>query len=249
MNQINRERPLTFSDDFVQARLIENVDDLSMSGIVLNLSHDPLIIGGAIPTVVPAWKSTILSNAVIASATRIAVFQIVNKTNIGGLVFGKWDWFGNRFAKLPRTTPLYISCYDTVGEVVADPFLFSNTRVQAGEFERYTLRLNLWWSPAETDCYIHNEHPFLEIHTQIYGTGRIQFFHERDETTPYREISMAPGFTHDPFVQVIGQNEWRYPWHRYYSDSDAIWLAIELHPNLPEPQELRPVAASSQAEW
>jgi hypothetical protein len=230
MSQINRERPLAFSDDFVQARLIENVEALLVSGIVVNLSHDPLVIGGPVPTVVPAWKSASLLDAVIASATRIAVFRIPSKTNIGGLVFGKWDWFGNHFAKFPRTTPLYISEHDVVGEVHADPFLFSNTRTQPGTVERYALRLNLWWSPAETDCYIHNEHPFLEIHTQIFGTGRIQCFHERDEATLYREITMAPGYTHDPFVQVTGQRDWQYPWHRYYSDSDAIWLAIELHP-------------------
>ena len=237
MSQINRERPLAFSDDFVQARLIETVEGFSVSGIVLNLSHDPLIIDGTVPTVVPPWKSAILRDAMIASATRIAVFEIVTKTNIGGLVLGgKWDWFGNRFAKFPRTAPLYISCYDMVGDVLADPFLFSNTRLQAGEVERYTLRLNLWWSPAETDCYIHNEHPFLEIHTQIYGLGRIQCFHKRDETTLYREITMASGYTHDPFVQVTGQQEWQYPWHRYYSDSDAIWLAIELHPWSDAPQ-------------
>ena len=234
MSQINRERPLAFSDDFVRARLIENVNNLSVSGIVVNLSHDPLVIGGAVPTVVPAWKSAMLRDGMITSATRIAVFAIVSTTNIGGLVFGTWEWFGNRFAKLPRTTPLYTSCYDVVGEVLADPFLFSNTLVQAGEVERYALRLNLWWSPGGTDCYIHNEHPFLEIHTQIYGTGRIQCFHERDEMTLYREITMAPGYTHDPFVQVTGQKDWQYPWHRYYSDTDAIWLAIELHPSSDE---------------
>ena len=177
MSQINRERPLAFSDDFVQARLIENVAALAVSGIVVNLSHDPLVIGGVVPTVVPPWKSAILRDAVIASATRIAVFDIARKTNIGGLVLGdNWDWFGNRFAKFPRTAPLYISCYDVVGEVLADPFLFSNTRPQPGTIERYTLRLNLWWSPAETDCYIHNEHPFLEIHTQIYGSAAFSAF-------------------------------------------------------------------------
>ena len=173
MIQPNRERPLAFSDDFVRARLIENAAGAHADGVVINLSHQPMVIAGAVPTVVPAWKSTLLRDGVIASAERVAVIDIAGRTNLGGLVFGgAWEWFGDRFAKFPRTTPLYISRYDMLGDITADPFLFSNTRAQPGRSERYSVRLNLWWSPAQTDCYIHNEHPFLEIHTQIHGTGR-----------------------------------------------------------------------------
>jgi hypothetical protein len=229
--RINDERPLAFSDQFVHARLVEGAADFHVdSGVVINLSHEPLLIADTVPSVVPAWKSTILKNGVIAKAERAAIVDVRNNTNIGGIVFGDWDWFGNRFAKFPRTTPLYISKYDTVGEVVADPFVFSNGRKLPQNTDRYSMRLNLWWAPADTDCYIHNEHPFLEIHTQIFGSGRIQLFRERNDKSLYREIAMAPGYTHDPFVHVIERRAWEYPWHRYYSDSDAIWLAIELHP-------------------
>ena len=41
---------------------------------------------------------------------------------------------------------------------------------------------------------------------------------------------MSPGYTHEAFCLVTGKNEWTYPWHRYFSDTDAIWLAVELHP-------------------
>jgi hypothetical protein len=230
MSRLNIARPMAFSDNWVQAQLVENVENFRTTGVVVNLSHEPLVVAETVPTVVPAWKSTILRDGVVAKAERMAVFDVPAKTNLGGLTFGEWDWFGNRFAKFPRTTPLYISRYDVVGEVIADPFVFSNGRKEIIKVDRYDLRLNLWWSPAETDCYIHNEHPFLEIHTQIYGNGRMQMFRERDDATLYREIIMAPGYTHDPIVQVTRQREWYYPWHRYYSDSDAVWLAIELHP-------------------
>ena len=178
----------------------------------------------------PIWKSAKVVNAVIDKAERIAVFDVPSATNIGGLTFGDWDWFGNRFAKFPRTTPLYLSRYDWIGETSANPYGFSNTPSEKIESDTYSIRLNLWWSPAGTDCFIHNEHPFLEIHTQIFGTGRIQVFTGNDERTLYREIVMVPGYTHDPFVKVTGKREWVYPWHRYWSDTDAIWLAIELHP-------------------
>jgi hypothetical protein len=88
----------------------------------------------------------------------------------------------------------------------------------------------LWWSPSNTDCYTHNEHPFLEIHTQIHGFGRIQKFASSDHQTKSQEIYMSPGRTHDPFCFVDSDRNPLYPWHRYLSDSDAIWLAIEFHP-------------------
>jgi len=91
------------------------------------------------------------------------------------------------------------------------------------------LRLNLWFCPGKTDCVIHTGHPFLEVHTQIYGTGRMQKFRKRDAATLYEDVVMSPGVTHDPFMKVASSTEWVYPWHRYYADTDCIWLAIELH--------------------
>ncbi|WP_352996902.1 hypothetical protein [Mesorhizobium sp. M1273] len=41
---------------------------------------------------------------------------------------------------------------------------------------------------------------------------------------------MVPGFTYEAFCRVSGTNQWKYPWHRYFADADAVWLAIELHP-------------------
>jgi hypothetical protein len=230
MSHVNRARPLTFSDSFVEAQLVENVVDLVVTGTVINLSERPMTIGGSVPGVVPAWKSTILAGGTIAKAERVAVIHVPSATNLGGLIFGEWDWFGNRFDGFPRTTPLYISRYDVVGEVKLNPYAFSNTRFDVDCTDSYDIRLNLWWAPAKTDAFLHNEHAFLEIHTQIFGLGRIQIFRERDEATLYREITTAPGDTHDPIVRVTGDRTFAYPWHRGWTDTDAIWLAIELHP-------------------
>jgi hypothetical protein len=228
---INNVRPLAFSDPFIDATLVENARDFTVeSGVTINLDDEPMQIGGIVPSVIPAWKSTTLRNGRIKAAKRVAVIRVLNETNLGGIVFGKWDWFGNRFAKFPRTTPLYISAYDEIGDVQIDPFVFANQRTQRADVRRYGIRLNLWWSPTGTDCYIHNEHPFIEIHTQIHGVGRIQKFHERNDATLYEQISLAPGYTHDPFAHIGADGAPSYPWHRYYSDSDCIWLAIEFHP-------------------
>jgi len=232
MSNTNQRRGLQFSDDFVEAYLVEGLQNFTVEdGIVINLDETPMIVGGEVPSIVPPWKSTILHNGTIISAKRVVVVRTRNTTNLGGLTLSsEWDWFGNRFAKFPRNAPLYISRYDEICDIEVDPLVFTNQSSTSGKKLPYRMRLNLWWSPAGTDCYMHNEHPFLEIHTQVYGSGRIQKFRERIEETLYEEITMAPGYTHDPFVRVNSSGIPEYPWHRYFSDSDAIWLAIELHP-------------------
>jgi hypothetical protein len=228
----NQTRDLAFADDFIQAVLVDNPRGYKVEdGIVVNLSPKPMITsGGTVPAIVPAWKSTILRGATIVEAERAAVLRMRKVTNLGGVVFRGWDWLGNRIKSFPRDTPLYISAQDTVGEVTTDPLAFTNEKPAGTTAQRFTLKLNLWWSPGTTDCFIHNEHPFLEVHTQIHGLGRMQKFHERREETVYEDVLMPVGFTHDPFCRVAGLNQWEYPWHRYYADTDSVWLAIELHP-------------------
>jgi hypothetical protein len=160
----------------------------------------------------------------------MAVLRVKKATNLGGCVFRGWEWLGARIRSFPRDTPLYISPQDTIGEVVTDPSVFTNEQSAATGQQPFVLKLNLWWAPGETDCFIHTEHPFLEVHTQIHGIGRMQKFWERREDTLYEDVAMAPGYTHDPFCRVAGPNRWEYPWHRYYSNTDSVWLAIELHP-------------------
>ena len=227
----NLTRPLAFADDFIQAELVTDVRDLPVAdAVVVNLSPRPMITGDADPAIVPAWKSTWLKGGVIKSAERVALIKVVKKTNLGGCVFRGWDWLGNRIKSFPRDTPLYISAFDHVGEVTTDPFVFTNERTTPQQEQTFDMRLNLWWSPGDTDCFIHNEHPFLEVHTQIHGSGRMQKFSQRDESTLYEDILMSVGYSHDPFCRVTGANQWTYPWHRYYADTDSVWLAVELHP-------------------
>ncbi|MBL8576224.1 MAG: hypothetical protein JNK47_03280 [Mesorhizobium sp.] len=231
MTTYNRSRPLAFDGHFVKAQLVETVRDLRATGVVTNLSNTPLYVGGEHIGVVPPWKSTILRDGVIARAERVSIVDVPDTTNLGGLVFDGWDWFGNRMAEFPRKTPLYISAHDQVGKVIVNPWLFSNNPEPREETHSYTIQLNLWWAPAKTDAVIHNTHPFLEIHTQISGMGRIQIFADQVGSRLYREITTAPGDTHDPIVNVHGLTSFTYPWHRGWTDTDAIWMAIELHPD------------------
>lgn len=227
----NHQRPLAFADDFIHAELVEDAKDFAVEdAIVINLSPRPMITGDVHPAIVPAWKSTWLKGGVIKSAERAALIKVRKATNLGGCGLRGWDWLGNRIKSFPRDTPLYISSFDHVGEVVTDPQVFTNERSLPIEEQTFDMRLNLWWSPGDTDCFIHNEHPFLEVHTQIHGLGRMQKFHDRTDATLYEDVPMGIGYSHDPFCRVTGPNQWTYPWHRYYADTDSVWLAVELHP-------------------
>ncbi|KXF78186.1 hypothetical protein ATN84_23795 [Paramesorhizobium deserti] len=227
----NVTRDLAFADEFISAVLIENVVDYSVEdGVVVNISPTAMITGETHPAVVPAWKSTWLKGGVIRSSERAAVIKVVKPTNLGGCMFRGWDWLGNRIRSFPRDTPLYISPQDEIGTVTTDARVFTNERQEAVNPQTFRLKLNLWWAPGDTDCFIHDEHPFLETHTQIHGLGRMQKFKERNETTLYEDVIMPIGYSHDPFCRVTSENQWTYPWHRYYSTTDSVWLAIELHP-------------------
>lgn len=230
MSGENRQRALAFDGKFIRAALVENVSGYVAHGVVTNLSNAPLIVAGDVPGVIPPWKSTILRGGTIARADRVSIVDVSSPTNLGGIVFDSWKWFGDQMAEFPRTTPLYISKKDVVGRVQVNPWLFSNHPEPREETLAYDIQLNLWWAPARTDAVIHNTHAFLEIHTQIFGQGRIQIFHDQAGLQLYREISTAPGDTHDPIVRVFGARDYRYPWHRGWTDEDCIWMAIELHP-------------------
>ena len=230
MTETNKARPIAFSGKYVRAEVVENVRDYAAHGVVTNLSNNPMYVAGDVPGVIPPWKSTIMCGGIIAKADLVSIIDVPDDTNLGGVVFDGWDWFGDHLAEFPRATPLYISPKDVVGQVTLNPWTFSNHPEPRDEMDNYDIQLNLWWAPAKTDAVIHNTHPFLEIHTQIFGAGRIQIYEDQAGTRQYREITTAKGDTHDPIVRVTGKRSFIYPWHRGWTDTDAIWMAIELHP-------------------
>lgn len=229
----NQRRPLSFSNDWIESSLITSVLDLPVEdAIVVNLSSTALYYSVAADHgVIPPWKSTILRHCTLEKGERAALLHVRKRTNLGGVALG-WEWFGQRFPQFPRGTPLYISSQDDIGDVELDPLIvFVGQTFAEPAPRRYRLKLNLWYTPEETDCTIHTGHKFLEVHTQVLGTGHMQKFRENDEATLYEDVLMPPGFTHDPFFTVAASDRsFSYPWHRYYADTDCVWMAVELHP-------------------
>jgi hypothetical protein len=226
------ETTLSFTDENIGARWVTDAlaYPVDLPTIVVNTSTKPIHYSGGVEGILAPWKSTILQRTVIREASSLVTLRMIQMRNIGGIVLAEqWRWFGADTPTFPRRTPLYISTQDTIGQVNLSPRQFtrqSNEPIIASSFD---VKVNLWFTPEQTDCVIHTGHTFLEVHTQLFGTGHMQKFFDNDERTLYEDVYMPPGFTHDPFPTINSDEHYNYPWHRYFADSDCIWMAIELH--------------------
>ena len=231
MLENNQRRSLSFSNDWIESVIVSAVDELPVEdAIVVNLSTTALLYraGGDHGSISP-WKSTVLRHCTLEQGETAALLRVRQRTNLGGVALG-WESYGHRNPQFPRGTPLYISSQDEIKDVELDPVTaFTRQTSVTASLRRYRLKLNLWYSPEETDCRIHTGHEFLEVHTQILGTGHMQKFRENNSDTLYESVAMCAGFTHDPFFVVENDRSFTYPWHRYYSETDCIWMAVELH--------------------
>src|SRR5208282_4042744 len=229
----NQRRNLSFSNDWIESVLVTSAREMAVEdAIVVNLSTSPLqySAGKNQGSILP-WKSTMLRGCTIDRADAAALLHVRQRTNLGGVALG-WDWYGHRNPEYPRGTPLYISSEDDIGEVQFDPilaFTFTRETPAPASPRRYRVKLNLWYTPEETDCGIHTGHQFLEVHTQVLGTGHMQKFRENNAETLYEDVPMLPGMTHDAFFGLTNDRSFRYPWHRYYAETNCIWMAVELH--------------------
>lgn len=207
------EKLLKFSEPFLNVEHVSytNNYEIDTKSIIINIDLDPLELE---ELELSTMKSAIYANTVIDKVQNILVISVANEDYLGKnpqidleIIKNSWQHVYDLFNKPHlQHIPLWRSEKERIGR----------------------LEFNLWYAPAGTHCGLHHMHDFLEAHTQIYGIGRMQKFHENNLNTLYQEVFMSPGYSHDPFYSNLGH----YPWHQYYADTDCIWLAIEQHPDL-----------------
>jgi len=204
------EKTLNFSEPFLTVEHISYEDDYEINekSIIVNTDLDPLNID---ENELHYLKSMVCARTYVPKVKSMLVISVINEDYMGRnpgvddeIIRNNWLHVFDLFnvPQLKHTT-LWRSQKETVGN----------------------LEMNLWYAPEDTHCGIHNQHDFLEVHTQIYGIGRMQKFQRNDFNSLYQEVYMSPGYTHNPFYSNTG----KYPWHQYYADSDCIWLAIEKY--------------------
>ncbi|MBN2241035.1 MAG: hypothetical protein JW712_14795 [Dehalococcoidales bacterium] len=204
---MNAQKILNFSEKFLKVIYNSDVKNLyiNQKTIVLNAGDTEITIEDK--PLYP-WNSSIFSSVIIPVAPKIICITLDSEffsDNIypnARLITQSWSQIDDSTSH-EKTVELWRSKKDKIGNI----------------------ELNLWYARAGTDCGIHNVHDFREIHTQVFGIGRMQKFHDNKFDSLYQDVYMSPGYTHSPFFDEEGN----YPWHQYLADTDCIWLAIEFH--------------------
>ena len=233
-------KPIKFSDKYLKAVWLTNAENyyLEERTIVVNLGEEKAYIATSPEKYLLPRTSTILKEVSLKSADSLLLIEIVESINIGGIVLDRaWNQLGE-IDDFPKDVPLWKSPQYDVGKVEIDPYFMTglSDRPNKDKLKKYKVKVNLWFSPANTNAAIHIQHTqpptadFLEVHTQIYGTGRMQKFHSDNFNTLYEDVIMSPGNSHIPFAGIDEQGNFVYPWHQYYADTDCIWMANEFHP-------------------
>lgn len=232
--EVNKINPLKFSGAYIDAKYIENVENYPIQNrtIVINPQASEARLNEIPTSIIPAFSSTILKETTIQKAESLLLLEVFETHNISKIIFEPyWDLLGNLIEGFPKDTPLWRSPIDEAGIVELAPYLMTKQSSTLHHKEKFTVKVNLWFAPSNTDCAIHNQHDFIEIHTQIFGQGRMQKFKVKAFDSLYEDMLMSPGYTTSvPFCQVQEDQQYVYPWHQYYADTDCIWLAIEYHP-------------------
>lgn len=205
--EYNTKTTLDFSKPYLTAEMIKNVSEYKINSrtIIINSGDKDILIEGKS---LSPWKSGMYQNITISEADSIICIS-VNEENP---IETRYPFADN-----------IISDWKHVYDIFPLPHLKETNLWRSDKHKLGSVELNMWFASAGTHCGIHNEHNFREVHTQIYGIGRMKKFHENKYDSLYQDVYMSPGFTHEVFYDEKGL----YPWHQYFADTDCIWLAIE----------------------
>lgn len=224
---------VNFNSNLIKGYHVTNATkfEIKERSIVVNLSNSVSIIAEPPHKPIPPRKSALLTNTTIQHAEALLIIVVIDETNLGGLILnGNWQAAEDIFGEALNGVPLWRSPQVEVGNIEINPTAITNQAEIINRKIGFKILVNLWYATEKTNCVIHNQHNFIEFHTQIFGKGRMQKFKENNIKTLYEDILLAEGNTHELFCEATSNNEFIYPWHQYYSDTDCIWLAVEYHP-------------------
>ncbi len=221
---------LSFSSELAHAVVLRDVQQHEVAGpvVVVNLAGSDASVGHGQSSALPGFSSTILhGGSVTGSLLAVLSVGTVQDTEEIARGLGWEDFYGSG----PGMPVLLRSAQHTIGTVELDPAVVLRQPGLEPGGKTFTVKANLWFSPAGTNCGIHNRHDFIEVHTQISGLGRMQKFITQEHPSLYEDQLLSPGNTNPVPFCLEREGTFIYPWHQYRADTDCIWLALEYHPS------------------
>lgn len=219
---------LSFSSALTHAVVLRDVQEFQVEGpvVVVNVAGSDAFVGHGQSSALPAFSSTILHRGTVSGAMLmlLSVETVPNEEQLARDL-GWADFYGSD----PGQPVLLRSAQDTLGTVLLDPAAVLRQPALVPGEKTFTVKANLWFSPAGTDCGIHNRHDFIEVHTQISGLGRMQKFTSQEHASLYEDQQLSPGTTNPVPFCLEREGTFTYPWHQYRADTDCVWLALEYH--------------------
>ncbi len=233
----NVVRPINSTNAFIDARVVDRPKNHRVDGrtVVVNISGEPATVGEPPLRPLPAFSSTVLVDSAIERGEQVLLFRVRDESGIANIVDEPgWQLFADLLPGFPRDTKLFRGPRELVGTVELDQARALGEGTATGP-RPFDVWANLWFAPVGTSCGIHDRHDFIEIHTQVYGYGRMQKFRSNDFRTLYEDQLMSPGHTPPVPFCVTGQGGgFTYPWHQYRADTACVWVAVEYHPRAPK---------------
>jgi hypothetical protein len=225
LNVITAEK-LNFDSELVGAVVLRDAVEYPITErtTVVNLAQTDAFTGTAQLSPLPPLSSTVLIAGSVTGELLLAL-TVADESDQQqrARALGWLDFYGANGPVLLK------SQQDTVGAVTIDRRTVLHQPALPSNPEQFTVKANLWFSPAGTDCGIHNIHPFIEVHTQVTGLGRMQKFDDKHHDALYEDQLLSPGTTNPIPFCIDADGTFTYPWHQYRADTDCIWLALEYH--------------------
>lgn len=172
------------------------------------------------------FDSSVFHSGLITAVepTLLSVFRIKNQDQILNKIDVEkvyWDFCRKNWKKL---------CELPGCETLDFVDLYRGDQVEM-EYDGIKYKFNLWFCGKEVDCLFHNQHDFVEIHTNLAGDGYMQKCVSETDHSLVETVGLLP-WTSPRLFHIENKKEKNgnplYPFHRWlWGTTGNIWLVVE----------------------
>lgn len=224
MSQINIQDKIIFHTVELKARERYQIEGVQIITVITGEIFEPIKwrIKTFESSVYYWWEINAEYDSVISVISISSNDIILNKIDVDSVF---WDFCRRSWGHVNDIFP---------GYGLEDTDLYRSNQIeQKIKGEKYVF--NFWFCWKDVDCRIHNQHDFIEVHTNVAWDGFMQKCSDTYEESLIETVGLMPWSSHRRF-----DIEWefeengnpKYPFHRWLGwKTGNIWLAIEKYNN------------------